>query len=61
MSVEPMSDIAYIATDIDFDHYFDTIVGVTIPDAPKVETVVFRTTEKRYQVYPTRHRMTTSG
>lgn len=46
--LEPMSDIAYIATDIDFDHYFDTIVGVTIPDDPAVETIVFRTTEKRY-------------
>ena len=46
--LEPMSDIAYIATDIDFEHYFDTIVGVTIPDDPAVETIVFRTTEKRY-------------
>ncbi|MBO4721717.1 MAG: WYL domain-containing protein [Muribaculaceae bacterium] len=46
--LEPMSDIAYIATNIDFDHYFDTIVGVTIPDDPAVETIVFRTTEKRY-------------
>lgn len=46
--LEPMSDIAYIVTDIDFDHYFDDIVGVTIPDDPTVETVVFRTTEKRY-------------
>ena len=48
MSLEPMNNIAYKATDIDFDHYFDTIVGVTIPDDPKVESVVFRTTEKRY-------------
>lgn len=47
-SLEPMSDIAYIAPDIDFDHYFDTIVGVTVPDDPTVRTVVFRTTEKRY-------------
>jgi predicted DNA-binding transcriptional regulator YafY len=46
--IESMSDIAYVATDIDFDHYFDTIVGVTIPDDPTVETIVFRTTEKRY-------------
>lgn len=47
-SLDPMSDIAYIESDIDFEHYFDTIVGVTVPDDPKVETVVFRTTEKRY-------------
>ncbi len=46
--IEPMGDIAYIAADIDFDHYFDTIVGVTVPDDPTVQTVVFRTTEKRY-------------
>lgn len=46
--IEPMSDIAYVVTDIDFDHYFDDIVGVTIPDDPTVETIVFRTTEKRY-------------
>lgn len=47
-SIEPMTDIAYIESEIDFAHYFDTIVGVTVPDDPKVETVVFRTTEKRY-------------
>ena len=46
--IEPMSDIAYVVTDIDFDHYFDDIVGVTIPDDPTVETIVLRTTEKRY-------------
>ena len=46
--IETMGDIAYIAADIDFDHYFDTIVGVTVPDDPTVQTIVFRTTEKRY-------------
>lgn len=48
LGIEPMSDIAYIVTDIDFNHYFDDIVGVTIPDDPTVETIVLRTTEKRY-------------
>ena len=47
-SLEPMNDVSYIANEIDFDHYFDTIVGVTIPDDPTVRTVIFRTTEKRY-------------
>ena len=46
--IEPMTDIQYVASDIDFDHYFDTIVGVTVPDDPTVQTIVFRTTEKRY-------------
>lgn len=46
--IEPMTDIPYVASDIDFDHYFDTIVGVTVPDDPTVQTIVFRTTEKRY-------------
>lgn len=48
ITVEPTSDIDYIASEIDFDHYFDTIVGVTVPDDPTVKTIVFRTTEKRY-------------
>lgn len=46
--IEPMTDIQYVASDIDFDHYFDTIVGVTVPDDQTVQTIVFRTTEKRY-------------
>lgn len=47
-SLEPMNNVKFIAPDIDFDHYFDTIVGVTIPDDPAIRTIVFRTTEKRY-------------
>lgn len=48
LSLESVSEIAFIVSDIDFDHYFDTIVGVTIPDDPIVRTIIFRTTEKRY-------------
>ena len=46
--IEPMTDVKFIATDIDFEHYFDDIVGVTIPDDPTVQTIVFRTTAARY-------------
>lgn len=48
-SLEPMKEIKFIVNeDIDFDHYFDNIVGVTIPDEPEVKTIVFRTTPGRY-------------
>lgn len=46
--MEPVPDITYIATDINFEHYFDNIVGVTIPDDPTVVAVVFRATEQRF-------------
>lgn len=48
-SLEPIDDVQFKVNDgIDFDHYFDNVIGVTIPDDPKVRTVVFKTNEGRY-------------
>ncbi len=47
--IELMNEISFIVNEnIDFDHYFDNIIGVTIPDEPEVKTVIFRTTPNRY-------------
>lgn len=48
--IEPMPDTKFrVNKDIDFDHYFDNIVGVSVP-APgtPIETIVFRTSEKQF-------------
>ena len=48
-NLEPMEDLQFVINDcIDFDHYFDNIVGVTIPDEPEVKRIIFRTNERRY-------------
>ena len=48
-NLELMSDKQFIVNkEIDFDHYFDNVIGVTIPDDPTVHTVVFQTTPGRY-------------
>ena len=48
-NLEPMEDLQFVINDcIDFDHYFDNIVGVTIPDEPEVKRIIFRTNESRY-------------
>jgi predicted DNA-binding transcriptional regulator YafY len=39
-SVRKNNDLTYIDTDIDFNHYFDDIVGVTHPDGKEVEHIV---------------------
>ena len=39
-SVRKNNDLTYIDTDIDFNHYFDDIVGVTHPDDKEVEHIV---------------------
>ena len=48
--VEQCPEVEYIAAGdgLDFEHYFDDIVGVTVPDDPTVQTIVFRTTAARY-------------
>lgn len=40
LSVRTCKEVAYRETSIDFNHYFDDIVGVTHPDNGKVEHVV---------------------
>ena len=48
-SIEQVKHVPFIVNeDIDFDHYFDSIVGVTIPDDTEVKKVVFRTNKDRY-------------
>lgn len=48
-SIDLMNDTKFIINkEIDFDHYFDNVIGVTIPDDPTVRTVVFKTTPGRY-------------
>lgn len=48
--IEPLPETKFILNkDIDFDHYFDNIVGVSVPDpGTPVETIVFRTSEKQF-------------
>lgn len=47
--IEPCDEIEFIVnTEIDFDHHFDNVIGVTIPNDPEVKRVVFRTTPERY-------------
>lgn len=48
-SLEIMNGIEFkVNKEIDFDHYFDDVIGVTIPDDPTVRTIIFRTNEGRY-------------
>ena len=48
-SLEPIDSIQFkVNNEIDFNHYFDNVIGVTIPDDPTVHTVVFKTNEGRY-------------
>lgn len=46
--IEPMSDIAYVVTDIDFDHYFDDVVGVTVHQHKAPVKITLRASEGRY-------------
>lgn len=48
--IVPMPETKFIVNrDIDFDHYFDNIVGVSVPDpGTPVETIVFRASPKRF-------------
>ena len=47
--LETKDEIEYIInTEIDFDHHFDNVVGVTIPNNPEGKRIVFRTTPERY-------------
>jgi predicted DNA-binding transcriptional regulator YafY len=50
LNVEIIRDIAFIPnTDIDFEHYFDDVVGVTIPpDDVQKEKIVIKFTKKRF-------------
>lgn len=47
VSIE-QSSMKYIPTDIDFEDYFDDIIGVTIPKDKEVETVLLRCSESRF-------------
>lgn len=46
-SFEPVS-IHYIESDIDFDEYFDDVIGVTIPKNKEVCEILLQFTEQRY-------------
>lgn len=49
LSIEPMPDMPYtVNEDIDFDHYFDDVVGVTVPYHGDKMKVLLRTNERRY-------------
>ncbi len=50
VSMQVASDVAFIPNDtIDFEHYFDDVVGVTVPkNGQETETVILRFTEARF-------------
>lgn len=49
VSFETVQDVLYIENkEIDFDEYFDDVVGVTIPAANSVEHIIFQFTPKRF-------------
>lgn len=45
--IEPLNNV-YIDTEIDFDEYFDDVIGVTIPKHKTIEEVVLRFSSERY-------------
>lgn len=47
VSISP-SNIGYVHTDIDFDEYFEDVVGVTIPKNAEIENVRLRFSEERF-------------
>ena len=48
LSIEPMPDMTFhVNEDIDFDHYFDDVVGVTVPYHSPKQKILLRTNERR--------------
>lgn len=48
LSIEPMQEMAFhVNEDIDFDHYFDDVVGVTVPYHGEKQKILLRTNERR--------------
>ena len=48
-SIEPMQDMKFLVNDgIDFDHYFDDVVGVTVFEERKKQKIVLQASEGRY-------------
>ncbi len=55
VSVSEMNDEEFIKTDVDFNHYFDHVVGVTVPKDGEVERVVLKVDDwvaNYLQTYP---------
>ena len=49
VSLEPMPGVEYyINTEIDFDHHFDDVVGVTVHRHKTAQTITLRATPSRY-------------
>ncbi len=58
VSVSEMNDEEFIKTDVDFNHYFDHVVGVTVPKDGVVERVVLKVDDwvaNYLQTYPIHH------
>lgn len=53
--IETFRDVAipYKECDIDFEEYFDDVIGVSVPDTP-VEDVILRVSKKRYNYIMTK-------
>lgn len=48
LSIEPMPEMTFhVNQDIDFDHYFDDVVGVTVPYHGTKQKILLRTNERR--------------
>ena len=48
LSIEPMPDMTFhVNQDIDFDHYFDDVIGVTVPYHGTKQKILLRTNERR--------------
>lgn len=48
-SIKPMQDMEFVVNDgIDFDHYFDDVVGVTVFEERKKQKIVLQASEGRY-------------
>ena len=48
LSIEQMPDMEFkVNEDIDFDHYFDDVVGVTVPYHGEKQRILLRTNERR--------------
>lgn len=48
LSIEPMPEMTFHVNDgIDFDHYFDDVIGVTVPYYGTKQKILLRTNERR--------------
>lgn len=53
--IEDFEEIAipYVESDVDFNEYFDDVIGVTVPDAPP-EDIVIKVSKKRFNYIKTK-------